>query len=151
MFKTKKNHNWNEPLIKTWSYKRSNLNQLIFLDSSCWWLYYNAFSLSQKNLKTLLSLVYDFSTTGLYKDILNHLRRHCRTAWTPCWGLLVSRQILRQHQHQEVAMWPGLLEVIEISLENRFSCMNKPFQEWQELCTEFTSYPRMLWHCLCSS
>lgn len=35
--------------------------------------------------------------------------------------------------------WSVLLEVTKVSLENRFSCMNKPFQEWQELCTEFIS------------
>lgn len=36
----------------------------------------------------------------------------------------------------------ALLEVTKASVENRFSCRNKPFQERQELCTEFTSYPR---------
>jgi len=36
-------------------------------------------------------------------------------------------------------MWSILLEVTKLSLENRFSCMNKPCWEWQEQCTEFTS------------
>lgn len=64
MFKTKqkKIHDWTEPLIKPWSYKRPNWTSSFFLDISRWWFYYNAFSLSQKNLKTLLSPMYDFDT-----------------------------------------------------------------------------------------
>lgn len=56
--------------------------------------------------------------------------------------------LMRRHQHQVVATWTWsiLLEVTKGSLENRFSCMNKPFWEWQEQCIEFTCYPGVLQH-----
>lgn len=57
-----------------------------------------------------------------------------------------DKHLVRRHQHQAVATWTWsiLLEVTKISLEYRFSCMNKPFWEWQEQRIEFTSYPGVL-------